>query len=319
MNAVGNMVSNYNVKKPKLLYIDRNGNIYPDCKTYKSPVIAHVYDKNVEERILDYIFGKGKNGLFNMVTVEFSSLCHAKCFYCFQEDGHRGEPYKYYDEIMRLLMSLNIKWLFFSGGEILDQFEAMKFIQEVRRKDRNVWIHLKTNGNAKEDRVDFIAECCNSIMVSFNGFSSTTSEILMDVDVSVTKEFCKYVKNHTNTNLGLKYLSSPVSFIEINPFFEWALKLEAQCIVFQTVYNYSYNEKGICSRGDSTFENLPTEYWSHIFTRTGDKFGKILEKNKNKLNKKKCFLSADKEFLDMLPLDRGMSQFFRTDGVYHIE
>lgn len=38
---------NYRVKQPNLLYIDRYGNIYPDCKTYKTPILCHITDKTL--------------------------------------------------------------------------------------------------------------------------------------------------------------------------------------------------------------------------------------------------------------------------------
>lgn len=310
---------NYYCENPKLLYIDRYGHIYPDCKTYMSPVICEITDANAAEKVVNYVFDEDDSlKLFNMVTVEFDSFCHAKCFYCFQEDGHRNEPYAFYEYLLPFLKKLNIKWLFFSGGEILDQPKSIDFMYKCRKELPDVWIHLKTNGNASLKKVSFINDCCNSIMVSFNGFSDATCKTIMQVDVQKTIDFCIAVKEAGKCNLGLKFLASPITLVEVPNFLEWAINIQPQCIAIQTVYNYTF-DCGKCSREDATFAGLNPLFWKPVFSRVGDSISRIIKENVHTVNNGMNYLSSDKKFIRLFDFEDDIADKFRTDGVYVIE
>ncbi len=310
---------NYTCEEPNLLYIDRYGRVFPDCKTYMSPVICKIDDPAAVEKVKHYIFKPEDTlQLFNMVTIEVSSACHAKCFYCFQEDGHRNEPYIYYDYLLPFLKQLNIKWLFFSGGEILDQPDAMDFMYKCRESLPDTWIHLKTNGNASLDKVGFINDCCDSVMISFNGFSDATCRTIMGIDINKTIAFCEAIKVAGKCNLGVKFLASPVTLVEVPMFLNWAIKTECQCIAVQTVYNYSF-ENGKCNREKSTFADLPKEYWELIYSRVGETIVKAIQSNAEKINNNGNFLTSDKKFLALFDFPENVRSSFRTDGVYVIE
>lgn len=313
------MHPNYIVTEPKILYIDRYGNIYPDCKTYCSSIIGHISDENIVDSVLGKIFSAGEKRIFNMVTVEFSSACHAKCFYCFQEDGKRGERYLYFGQLMDFLLKINTYWLFFSGGEILDQPDAMGFISDYRKRCPHTWIHLKTNGNADLKYVDFVGNCCNSAMISFNGFSEASCRTLMDVDIRKTINFCENIKENTQTNLGVKFLNSPICVAEAPNFMDWALKLNAKAIAIQTVYQYSFDAKGSSSREKNVFEGLHSEYWDNIIQRTSRNIEYVIRSYKDKINQDTRYLSADKMTMKILQFDSEIQKMFRTDGVYIIE
>lgn len=309
---------NYVCQDPKLLYVDRYGHIYPDCKTYISPVICEITDADAAEKVIDYVFKEDDLRLFNMVTVEFNSSCHAKCFYCFQEDGHRSSHYEYFDYLLPFLKKLNIKWLFFSGGEILDQPRSIEFIQKARKELPDTWIHLKTNGNALLTKVNFINECCDSIMVSFNGFSEATCQTIMQVELQKTIDFCDAVKKAGKCNLGVKFLASPITLTEVPSFLEWALTLEAKSIAVQTVYNYSFT-CGKCSREEATFYGHNDEYWKMVYSRVGERLTEVINNHSLHLNCGYNHLTSDKKFLKLFTLPESVKGAFRTDGVYVIE
>lgn len=313
------MHPNYIVKNPKLLYIDRYGNVYPDCKTYKTPKLGHVSDINITNYIKKKLFSENEEQIFNMITIEVSSLCHAHCFYCFQEDGRRGEKYEFYQYLMEFLASFRTYWLFFSGGEILDQQDAMNFMLAYKEKFPDTWVHLKTNGNADLDKVNFIDKCCNSIMISFNGFTYSTCKTLMNVDISKTFEFCEAIKENTSTNLCVKFLNSPVSIAELPEFLEWAILIKAKAIAIQTVYQYSFDMNGKSNREESVFTGANSEYWKNIYIRVSNRIEHILKKYSGEINSNVCNLSADKETFDIIKLSNKSQQLFRTDGVYLIE
>lgn len=313
------MHPNYIVKTPKLLYIDRYGYIYPDCKTYKTPIIGHLEDPEIINKVIRCVFGTEEKPVFNMITVEVSSLCHAKCFYCFQEDGKRGECYRYYDSLMDFLDRLDTYWLFFSGGEILDQKDAMDFMIRYRQRHPDVWVHLKTNGNASADRVDFVSSCCSSAMVSFNGFTASSCRTLMDVDLEKTIRFCEEVKQRQTTNLCVKFLNSPVCISELPDFLEWAIQTRAKAIAIQTVYHYSFDAAGKSSRGEHAFSGLDSPYWQQVYGRVAVRIEKVLAKYADVLNQDTCNLASDKELFRLLPLSEQTRALFRTDGVYIIE
>ena len=77
---------------------------------------------------------------------------------------------------------------------------------------------------------------CDSIMVSFNGFSNATYSTIMGLDIELTKEFCKHIKQCGKINLGLKLLNSPLTIAETPEFLNWALSLDAKCICIQLAY-----------------------------------------------------------------------------------
>lgn len=312
------MHPNYSVKTPKILYVDRYGYVYPDCKTYKTPSIAHLTEADCFEKAVDFVFGANEEIIFNMVTVELSSLCHAKCLYCFQEDGLRGQKYEFFDELMVFLEKVKTYWLFFSGGEILDQLDAMNFIKEYKTKNPSTWIHLKTNGNANLDKIDFVNNYCDSIMVSFNGFTASSCDVLMDVELSKTVKFCEEIAKNGKTNLCVKFLNSPVCINEISDFLEWSISIKAKTIAFQTVYQYNYSG-GKCNRESHMFDNLDSEYWNEIYRRIALKVENVLEKNKGTINTDICNLATDKVLFDLLKISNEHKEMFRTDGVYIIE
>jgi len=313
------MHPNYTVKHPKILYIDRYGNIFPDCKTYQSNIVGHISAEGIAEKVIKELFSETETPIFNMITVEVSSLCHAKCFYCFQEDGKRREKYLYFRQLMDFLGKLQTYWLFFSGGEILDQPDAMDFIRKYRKKYPDTWIHLKTNGNAGMDKVKFIEECCNSVMVSFNGFTNSSCQTLMKVDLDRTIQFCEAIVQNTSTNLGVKFLNSPICIAELPDFLNWALEINAKAIAVQTVYHYSFDEKGKSSRKEHVFNGLSGEYWKEVCQRVAVRTEAVLHVYKNRLNQETCNLACDKKVLQILGLSEEYARLFRTDGVYVIE
>lgn len=311
---------NYSVKDPKLLYIDRYGNIYPDCKTYKTPIICHITDKNAADIARRQAFGADASGIFNMITIEVSSVCQANCLYCFQRDAHRNDKYAYYDYLLPFLEKLDAYWVFFSGGEILIQNDAMDFMRNYRIANPNVWIHLKTNGNAEEREAAFVADVCDSIMISFNGFSSTSYRTIMGLDIERTKMFCQLIKNNGKTNLGIKLLNSPITIAETPEFLEWAFSLTPKCIAIQNAFNYEVEPSGKSSRLSCT---LPSRgfslYWDSVYKSIAARCNSVLDKWHDEINTGHNYLTADKDFLNLLELSQDNRALFRTDGVYVIE
>jgi len=312
---------NYTVREPKLLYIDRYGNIYPDCKTYKTPAICHLTDKNAADIVRKQAFGANTSGgIFNMITVEVSSTCQASCLYCFQRDAHRNDKYAYYEELLPFLEKLDAYWVFFSGGEILIQEDAMNFMRKYRLLNPTGWIHLKTNGNAGEYAAAFVAEVCDSIMVSFNGFSATSYKTIMGLDIEKTKRFCHMVKNNAKTNLGIKLLNSPITIAETPDFLEWALALMPKCIAIQNAFNYEVEPSGKSTRLSCTLPSRGSSlYWDSIYDAIAARCNNVLNRWHNEINIENNFLTADKDFLNLLRLPQENRDLFRTDGVYIIE
>ena len=311
---------NYQIKKPKLLYIDRFGNIYPDCKTYKTPKICHITDSDVLNRIKNAVFDYSEAHCFNMVTIEVSSLCQANCIYCFQSNEKRNDSYRYYDYLLPILKAFQINWLFFSGGEILVQKEAMDFMRICRSELPNTWIHLKTNGNVDLSLCDFVDDVCNSVMVSFNGFSPVSYKTIMSLDIKKTISFCEEIKRRGKTNLGLKLLISPINIAETPEFLEWAFSCVPQCIALQVAYNYKIEENGTSSRLESTLSPKGfSYYWDDVYERIENSCKRVLKTHESKIINLKTHLTVDKELIEIIKLNENYIEFIRTDGVYIIE
>lgn len=306
----------YLTHDPKIMYVNRYGYIYPDCKTYKTKPICHIKDMSAIKKVKDFY---QNDSAFHMITIEFNSFCHANCFYCFQHDGLENKHYEYYDELLNFLAEFETRWIFFSGGEILDQPLSRNFIRKYRKCCPNSWIHLKTNGNASLDKIPFIEECCDSVMVSFNGFTPEIYYTIMQIQVERTKVFCEAIRKNTKTKLGLKFLNSPVAFADVPAFLNWALGLDPQCIVIQTAYNYKFDIDGNSIRTGSTFDDLNLDYWFPIYERISKAVDRILSENYFKINASRNYFTADKEFMSLLRLAPQNVEVFRTDGVYRIE
>lgn len=312
---------NYWVRNPKLLYIDRYGNVYPDCKTYKSPIICHITDKDAKSKINESVLGND-DLVFNMITVELSGRCNANCIYCFQHDNNRNKKYRFFNELFELLNQLKTYWLFFSGGEILFQNDSMEFIERYKKKNPDVWVHLKTNGNAGvyEESISFVNKYCDSVMVSFNGFSEATYNTIMRLELSYAINFCETLKRMGNVNVGVKLLISAITIAEIPFFLDWALNQKFKCIALQVAYNYEIDmESGKSNRLNSTLPSSDeSQYWMAVYNRVSEEIHKVISEHRMDINCEYNFLTADRELDSVLGLNRDKC-LFRTDGVYIIE
>lgn len=312
---------NYTISDPKLLYIDRRGNVYPDCKTYKTPAICTIYDQDAIETIFSSIFEIKDERLFNMITIETSGACQADCFYCFQRGNRFGDQREnYWEALYKIVCALETRWLFFSGGEILIQEDAIRFVRRCRKAKADTWFHLKSNGCVDESVASLVEELFNSIMVSFNGFSRLSYETIMKVDFDTTVRFCETIKRTTSVNLGVKFLNSPLVVNEIPSFLEWALNLRVQCLALQTAYNYEVFSDGSSKRCESTFGEIQnSSYWHYVFERTADACNRVIKRFEDSISNNCNYITADKEFLQTLRLSADCVKLMRTDGVYIIE
>ena len=296
------------------LYINRYGYIFPSCKTYKEKPIAHLQDINCSEVVNDFF----NRVIFNSITVEFSSLCHANCFYCFQHDGTCAR-YEYFDELESFLLNIKTKRLFVSGGEILDQVDTMEYLLKLKPKLTNTIFHLKSNGNADLDKLHFVEKVFDQVVITFNGFSHDTCNYVMgkNVDVEKTKHFVETLVSRNKVRVGVKYLLSPIVLGEMNGFYKWALSIMPRCIILQTAYNYKLLDNGLSVREGTTFENCKDSYWENLIERISNEFKSIITSSKKD---KHCnFLAGDNEAMDILKLDKETVSIFRTDGVYDLE
>jgi hypothetical protein len=195
----------------------------------------------------------------------------------------------------------------------------MEFMEKIRKVCPDNWIHLKTNGNADLDAILFVEQTCDSLMVSFNGFSSASYNMIMQLDIYKTIRFCETLISNRKVNVGLKFLNSPAVISEAPSFLEWALSKKAQCVVIQTAYNYIVEDEGKSTRINSTFDNCNETYWNDIYIRVSTMLNAILEKNKDNVNCGFNYLTADKELFQLLSISEENQKLIRTDGVYVIE
>lgn len=296
------------------LYINRYGYIFPSCKTYKEKPIAHLKDINCSEIVNDF-FGRV---VLNSITVEFSSLCHANCFYCFQHDG-KCNKYEYFNELEKFLLNTKTQRLFVSGGEILDQEDTMKYLLTLKPKLKNTIFHLKSNGNSNLDKLEFVEKVFDQVVITFNGFSRDSCNYIMgkNIDIEKTKTFVETLVKRTKVRVGIKYLLSPMVLGEMNSFYKWALALKPRCIILQTAYNYRLFDNGLSVREGTTFDACNDLYWSKIIEIIAKDFKTVI--NSFETNNIFNFLAADKEAMEILKLDKETALKFRTDGVYDLE
>lgn len=295
------------------LYINRYGYIFPSCKTYKDKPICSIRD---DLKILFSHFCGKK--IFNTVTIEFSSICHANCVYCFQKDG----CYKkcdFFDELDIFFSIFETKEIYFSGGEILDQKDTISYIKKLRIKKSKTLFHLKTNGNFDDKNlINFVCNNFDSVVITFNGFSSKSTKLLMgnNIDVDKTKFFVKELVSSGKINVGIKYLLSPVSVLEINDFTRWAIETKPLSIIYQVAYFYDLKNEGISTRGNTLIDRK-SFYWFSVLNKIGEEFKTIL---KERINKDVTFLNGDKEFIELFDLnDDKMLYNIRTDGFYTLK
>ncbi len=292
------------------LYIDRNANVYPSCKTYADDVIATLND-NAYEKVIE-LFG---DTTFNSITIELSGICNARCVYCFQR-GDEQKKYEYYDFLKKFLTSVKTERLFCSGGELTCQPDALEFLLKLKSEMPNVIFHLKTNGHADLQKAKVVQKIFNSAVISFNGFSSHTTKLIMgeNIDVQKTKRFAKTLAL-SGVNTGFKYLLSPMSLADVVPFLEWAIKVKPKSIIFQTAYNYRILAGGKVERADVTFGE--SDYYNAVVKRVKNKIFSVIFNNE--INRDYNRLVCDDETAQLFKLTYDEQKLFRHDGNYDLE
>ena len=313
----------------RYFYIDRHGNIFPSCRTYIDKPITSLKDSEAFQKVQAFIwklekmrsggFGSIEDYSFDLITVELSGSCHASCIYCFQRDGV-SQNYRYYSELLRFLSKAKTKELFFSGGEILDQPASMTAIRRYCSENNTLpWMHLKTNGNADEEKIGFVEECFDSVMVSFNGFGNQTTSLIMNVgNVDKTIRFCEGIADRGKCNLCVKYLISPISIAGIGDFIRWAATVNPFSIVLQVAFEYDFSADGTTERRDPLLAGLNDSYWKELFARAAKQIESSLEASFMSRRLDSSQLFADREFLDYFPLSPRYSRLFDTSGIYRL-
>ena len=299
------------------MYIDRYGDIHCCCKTYLGNVIGNLMDPDITEKILNYSPSKpckctrgslasAENASCDrkvkLASIELSSICNAKCIYCFQNDVNRNEPYKFYSQLYSLIDKLKIPKLMFAGGEILVQPDSLRFIEKIRENDPNKWIHLKSNGCSNKKMVPIVENIFNSTTITLNGFSDSTCMALMDVAFLPVKVFCEEL-SRSDISLGIKFLCSPANISELPDFLKWSIELNPDRIIVPCARIYSCKENAPNEWKGSSFDGLNMAYWKDIYSRVGNKCKKILNNAKNDTNVRIAF-DFDTEIMNMLGIER---------------
>ena len=142
----------------------------------------------------------------------------------------------------------------------------------------------------------------------------------MGLDIEKTKRFCEIIKKTGKTNLGVKLLNSPISISETPEFLEWAFSITPKCIVIQNAFNYTIDSSGKSIRLESTLPECDcSPYWKDVYRAIGLRCDCVLDKWYDKINKGSNYLTADKDFLNLVVLSPRNKALFRTDGIYVIE
>lgn len=300
------------------LYIDRNGDVHCCCKTYLNNIIGNIAEPNIIDKIRKFVPKKEcrcSRGILTsvnsvdsvdkctvkMASIELSSRCNAKCLYCFQQGPDRNAPYQYYGQLFELIESLDIHKLMFAGGELLIQPDSLNFIEKLRLKHPDYWMHLKTNGFCDEGKKPRVTELFDSTTVTLNGFSESTYRAIMDIPFNPVKQFCESISNE-QILLGLKYLCSPANVTELPYFLEWAISLHPDRIIVPCARLYSCKPDVPNEWKGSSFDKLNMAYWKEIFKRTGVACRQLID---NKERTKGTSFDFDSEIISILELEGG--------------
>ena len=162
-----------------------------------------------------------------------------------------------------------------------------------------------------------VKQCFDSVMISFNGFSESSYNTIMNVsDVEKTKSFCNELKK-LNVNMCLKFLCSPIVIQEISYFLKWAIDIEPASVVLQEAFLYEHDEKYSCKRIGSVFNQLDNSYWKDIYKRVAVQISNILKETK--IDNYSGFLCADEGLFRILPLPEEYRSLFDTSGIYNLK
>lgn len=316
MNSRDKKNLNYYVTDSESIYIDSYGDIFRGCKPNRGKVIATLEDDNVIEIVYNAVFSKPSNVKLNIVTVELALKCQSNCFYCFQNTDDRMKPYGFYEKLESFLNGIDMSWLFFLGGEILVQEESMRFIERIRTVKKNVWFHLKTNGNADIELCQFVSENFDSINVSFNGFTENTYNTIMGLSLRKTKYFCEQVIKMGKTNVCTKFLLSPAVAFELPEFVKWSLEKKVKSIIIQCVKNHDVTNGEIVIT--SMFKPDENTYWNQLFARVSKRVCSIIRDYVETSEGLITHISMDKLVSKLLIMDEDLKEKVFADGLYVI-
>lgn len=278
------------------LFVREDGFLLPCCRIRASEklIIGHLSDVDLYEEIKNYDdicscqryklrkIGADEKLSVNYINIEFSLLCQAQCAMCCVEAPGNGNPYKYFDELRKLINDLNPKGLIVQGGEILIQEDTMNFLKSIKSTHPNIIISLISNGNYDISKVNIVEDVFDQIYFSMVGFQTETYKRIMGLDLNKTKRFIDTLIERGKVRVGLKYLITPLNVHEAGLFLNWAIQRKpcGISIADSNIDQYiNYN----------SWDN----FWNKIFKRTALEVKKELIKNKEFLLKNNIKVGVD--------------------------
>lgn len=256
------------------LFIKSDGNIYPCCRVWgrKEMMIGHIRDKDIYQKILHFdppscsckkyaIRKVTKEDTFNcdLLNIELSLACQAKCTMCSVNAPDWTGKYDYYKDIEYLLNRIGIpSYIAVQGGEILIQHKSLDFLEKLRHNIlKHNTLHIITNGNFDIESIDRFTTIFNSFTISIVGFQVETYKKIMGLELDKTIKFAEALTKLGYLDICLKYLTTPLNFHEQNLFLKWALELAPRRVIICDASFRSYIN-------DNTHDN----YWEKIISRT---------------------------------------------------
>ncbi len=239
-----------------------------------------------------------------LLNLELSLVCQAKCaMCCVNAPSWKGE-YDYYSSLEKLIDNTLPKELYVQGGEVLVQHKSLDWLKKIKYKHNSMNIILITNGNADISMVDTVEEIFGCMNVSFVGFQYETYKSIMGLNIDKTKAFVGRVIENGKTEVGLKYLFTPLNLHEINEFLKWAINLRPK-----SIYISDSNLNQYINR------NTEDMFWNKIIHRTSLEFKRYVIDNKHILEDAGLKLRIDALSRQILGVDK---KFVSENGLENV-
>lgn len=153
--------------------------------------------------------------------IEITSLCNAKCFYCYNDSGnekHNSIKMSLIEKVIREDENISNKEITISGGEPFLHNDIIKIISLVNSK--HIKCKIITNGTCLNEKVlELLKEMQITLQFSLNGFVPNTHDSITTIPGSYKAIFdaIQYIKtNMPYIEIHIRYLIQRKNLNEID-------------------------------------------------------------------------------------------------------
>lgn len=282
------------------LFIRHDGNIFPCCWTWKNEdrLIGNIRDSGWFDALGRFSMEAcsckkcsyrnprpGEAIRIRRLYIELSLNCNSRCAMCIAHAPefnaeHGLVPCKHFDQLADAIGQLNPEVIYFQGGEVLIQQEAVDFIKTIKQKKPSRKIYVLSNGNNAKGAAK-LEGVVDHWFFTLYGFQRHTYKTITGMNLNQTIQCIENVLIRGG-EASVNYLATPLNIHEASLFLEWAVGLNVSSIniLDASVENYiNYEPVRWMDYVQFGATNLPHRYWQRILQRTAKRLNRCIKQN----------------------------------------